>query len=135
MRSSVPGGNDAPPVDLRNLASAIPSIGLAPDAIARADVRSNVAKRRGTNRFWAWQFGNMLLMLDHLDGQAWVLSELAFDNAYGYYLEQRRSAYASPREAAGVALALALRLGVAASLSAAASLDAWSSLAFADQIA
>ena len=133
MQSRFPGGNAASPVDLRSVASAIPSIGLAPDAIARADVRTTFARRRSPGRFWAWQHGSMLLLLDQGSGDEWHLSELSFDDCYGYYLEQRRSAYTSPREAAGAALALTLRLGTGPALAAAASLDAWCSLTFPDR--
>jgi hypothetical protein len=76
----------------------------------------------------------MLLMLDQETGGGWQLSELSFDATYGYYLEQRRSNYASPREAAGVALSLALRLGSGPSIAAAAALDAWISLTFPERI-
>ena len=83
MQSRFPGGNAASPVDLRSVASAIPSIGLAPDAIARADVRTTFARRRSPGRFWAWQHGSMLLLLDQGSGDEWHLSELSFDDCYG----------------------------------------------------
>ena len=133
MLARSPGGDAASPVDLHSAASAIPSIGLAPDAVARADFRSNFSRRRIPGRFWAWQHGSMLLILSQGSGSEWQLSELSFDECYGYYLEQRRSTYASPREAAGVALALTLRLGTGPSLAAAAALDAWSSLTFSER--
>jgi hypothetical protein len=133
MQSRSPGGNAASPVDLHSVASAIPSIGLAPDAVARADFRSNFTRRRVPGRFFAWQHGSMLLMLDQQPSGEWQLSELSFDECYGYYLEQRRWSYTSPREAAGVALALTIRLGTGPSLAAAAALDAWSSLTFPER--
>ena len=132
MPACSPGGNAAAPVDLNYVASAIPPIGLAPDAIARAELRAGTTMLRGTARLWAWQHGRMLIVLDQQSGSDWHLSELSFDNGYGYYHEERRNAYDSPREAAGVALAWALRLGSGPSLAAAASLDAWSSLTFSD---
>jgi len=132
MSACSPGGNAAPPVDLRHVASAIPSIGLAPDAIARAELRADTGLRRGLGRVWAWQHGSVLIVLDQHTNSTWQLSELFFDENYGYYLEQRRIAYRCPREAAGVALAWSLRLGSGPSLAAAAALDAWSCLTFTD---
>ena len=131
MRARSPEGNGAALVDLRQVASAIPPIGLAPDAVARADLRSGALHRSGPALVWVWQHGSMLIVLDALFENTWQLSELSFDDTYGYYLEQRRSDYVSPREATGVAIAWSMRMGTVASLSAAASLDAWSSFTFA----
>ena len=129
MRACSPDGNAAAPVDLRKIASAIPSIGLAPDAIARAEFCASAIVWPDASGAWAWQYGSMLIVLDVHSGEGWQLSELSFDDAYGYYLEQRRSEYTSPREATGVALAWSMRMGAGATLSAAAALDAWSSFA------
>ncbi len=131
MRACSPGGNAAAPVDLRKVASAIPPIGLAPDAIARAELCAQTLVLPEDARAWVWQHGSMLIVLDLLPAGDWQLSELSFDDCYGYYLEQRRLEYASPREASGVALAWTMRMGDGATKSAAATLDAWSSAAFA----
>jgi len=134
MQACSPEGNAYAPVDLRNLASAIPAIGLAPDAVARAAMHLGEPRRWPLNRVWAWQHGNTLIVLDRQSRNRWLLSELTFDHSYGYYLEERRVTYSSAREATGVALARTLRLGDEPALAAAAALDAWCTYALADSV-
>lgn len=130
MPACPPTSDAACRVDVRILALAIPPIGLAPDAMARADMSADRAETERSARPWVWQHGTTLLLVEQQAQGDWLLSELRFDPIYGYYSECRRASYAWAREAAGAALSRVLRLGNTASLSAAAALDAWCSITF-----
>lgn len=125
MPACPPTSDAACRVDVRILALAIPPIGLAPDALSRADLSADRATARRPVRPWVWQHGTTLLLLEQQEQGDWLLSELAFNPVYGYYTESRRSSFEWAREAVGAALSRALRLGATPPLSAAAALDAW----------
>lgn len=133
MPACSPTSDAACRVDVRILALAIPTLGLAPDALARVDWQESHPQTEQVARTWAWQHGTTLLLLDQQVNGSWHLSELAFNPRFGYYTERRWASFAWAREAVGAALSLVLRLGREVSLSAAASLDAWCSVAFGGQ--
>lgn len=125
MPACPPTSDAACRVDVRILALAIPAIGLAPDALSRADLSTDRASAGRPARPWVWQHGTTLLLLEQQAQGDWLLSELIFNPVYGYYSESRRASFPWAREAVGAALSRALRLGGTPSLAAAAALDAW----------
>jgi hypothetical protein len=133
MPACPPTSDAACRVDVRILALAIPAIGLAPDALTRADWDKGSARAESESRAWAWQHGTTLIVLDQQVDGSWLLAELGFNQTYGYYIEQRRAAYAWPREAIGAALSRLLGLGNGPSFAAVAALDAWCGALFAEQ--
>jgi hypothetical protein len=133
MPACSPTSDAACRVDVRILALAIPGIGLAPDAISRADWDNGSARAETERRPWVWQHGSTLIVLDQQADGSWLLAELVFNRTFGYYTERRRASYTWAREAIGAALSRVLRLGSGPSLSAAAALDAWCTTAFTGQ--
>jgi hypothetical protein len=134
MPACSPTSDAACRVDVRILALAIPAIGLAPDALSRADWDNEIARAETEPRAWAWQHGTTLIVLDQQADGSWLLAELGFNPTFGYYTEQRRASYPWPREAIGAALSRVLRMGSGPSLAAAATLDAWCVATFAGQM-
>jgi len=134
MPACSPTSDAACRVDVRILALAIPTLGLAPDALARLDWHESHSQTEPDARAWVWQHGATLLLLDQQADGSWHLSELGFNARFGYYTERRRASYMWAREAVGAALSWVLRLGREISHSAAAALDAWCSVAFSGQV-
>jgi hypothetical protein len=130
MPACPPTSDAACRVDVRILALAIPPLGLAPDAIARAEWNGDRAPIELLARPWVWQHGTVLLLLEQQPDSAWLLSELSFDPTFGYYTERRRAEFAWAREAVGAALSRVLGLGNGPSLAASAALDAWCTVTF-----
>jgi hypothetical protein len=133
MPACPPTSDAACRVDVRLLALAIPAIGLAPDALSRADWDNGSARAETDRRAWFWQHGTTLIVLDQQADTSCLLAELGFDPIFGYYTERRRASYSWAREAVGAALSRVLRLGNGPSLSAAAALDAWCTARFTGQ--
>jgi hypothetical protein len=73
---------------------------------------------------FVWQSGLRLLLLDE-DGFFWVFAELEFDPSICRYVEQRRAAYDTEREAVGALLSRALASGMTAVEQASQSLNQW----------
>lgn len=73
---------------------------------------------------FAWQNGNQLLLLDS-EASRWLVAELAFDPAECVYVEVRRAAYESQREAIGALLSRALAGGDSALIDTVEQLDSY----------
>jgi hypothetical protein len=73
---------------------------------------------------FVWQVGSRLLLMDR-DDQVWVVAELIFHARFGHYVERRRVAYDSAREAAGVLLATMITSDQTSQELLAAALEDW----------
>jgi hypothetical protein len=113
---------------------AVPTSGLAPDALARLDWRTMLQATGVQPKHWVWQRKTHLFVLDRNELGQWVVAELEFLRDEGYYLELRRCAYDWPREAIGAMLSRLLSLGDHEALVASASLDAWCAVVFAPEV-
>lgn len=73
---------------------------------------------------FVWQLDRRLLLLDE-EASQWVFAELEFDSELNRYVEIRRAAYESEREAVGVLLSRALASGMSAVANSAKRLNEW----------